>query len=775
MPGPNARGSIALVVSACAIAAAAFPSVARAESRRALLVGIDKYVPAPAQTGAKPPGAVASSSSSVSRSRGTWSNLDGAVNDVEEMQQILIARFGFDAADIHVLRNAEATRARVMTETTEWLGRGEPGDVRLFFYAGHGSQVKNSLSEEADKLDESIVPADANVGALDIRDKELAALFNQALDNRLIVTVIFDSCHSGSIARGLPRPTRFRFIAPDDRDAADPARPRPPETREALVLSAAQDYQLAAETHDEQDRPHGLFSWALLKTLRSMPVNQSAERMFLQIRALMQSGDVQQEPVLAATAERRAQPLLGVGTAGARGVVIAVQQVEPDGSVILQGGLAAGIRKDAELRRAGDSGGTPLRLRVADEPGLGRSRAVAVDGADTKRLEAGTLFEVVRWTAPSAPALRVWLGPTTFGIADVRRESAIVPSIAGDGVILIDDPTEATTGTNLLVWNGREWEMESQGAPPTPVGHQPARAALTPLLAGTAAGNRLMVAIPTPSEVASALGVGAGTDNDAIEIVPTPDRADYLLLGRLRRNALEYAWVRPLATTEQARTSPLPARTDWVPLDDADPTTTAGRLRQLALRLAAIRGWLQLDAPADSGQFPYHLAIRNTATGEVRTSGPTKDGESYDVVLVRDAAMGSQGFTRRFVYAFAIDSTGASTLLFPGSAAGAVENRLPAAIPENGELPKEIPLRSFKVSAPFGIDTFILLTSETQLADPAVLEGEAVRRAETRGASDPLSRLLAQKRAGTRGVSAPTPADWSIERLPILSVPKGAS
>ena len=685
-------------------------------------------------------------------------------------------RFGFKAEEIHVLRNNEATRARVLTETKEWLGRGEPGDVRLFFYAGHGSQVKNSLSEEADKLDESIVPADANVGALDIRDKELAALFNQALDNKLLVTVIFDSCHSGSIARGIPRPTRFRFIAPDDRDAADPAKPRPPEMRDALVLSAAQDYQLAAETRDEQDRPHGLFSWALLKTLRSMPVNQSAERMFLQIRALMQSGDVQQEPVLAATAARRAQPLLGLGTANAGGVVVAVQQVEPDGSVILQGGLAAGIRKDAELRRAGDSSATALRLRVADQPGLGRSRAVAIDGADTKRLEPGTLFEVVRWTAPNSPALRVWIGPTTFSIADVRRESAVVASIAGDGLTLVDDPTAGTAGTNLLAWNGREWEMESQGAPPKSAGRQPTRAGLTALIAGSPAGNRLMVAIPTPSEVAAALGLGAGTENDAIEIVPTPDRADYLLLGRQRTNAVEYAWVRPLANAEQSRTSPLPARTDWVALTDSDPKGTADRLRQLALRLAAIRGWLQLEAPADAGRFPYHLAIRNKATGEVRTSGPTKDGESYDVVLVRDDAMAGQAFTRRFVYAFAIDSTGKGVLLFPESASGAVENRLPAAIPESGELPKEIPLRSFNVSAPFGIDTFVLLTTETQLADPSVLEGEAVRRGEgTRGASDPLTRLLAQKRSGTRGVTTPTPADWSIERLPILSVPAGGS
>jgi integrase len=48
-----------------------------------------------------------------------------------------------------------------------------PGDVRFFYHAGHGSQVPNSLSSEADELDKSLVPSDGN----DIRDKELRRLY----------------------------------------------------------------------------------------------------------------------------------------------------------------------------------------------------------------------------------------------------------------------------------------------------------------------------------------------------------------------------------------------------------------------------------------------------------------------------------------------------------------------------------------------------------------------------------------------------------------------
>lgn len=769
-------GSILLTPLIAVATCGAVATPAYAQTRRALLIGIDKYVPAAPAVRPRPrPAAAADTSSSRGRPRGVWSNLEGAVNDVEELQQVLITRYGFQPPDIHVLRNAQATRARILSETRAWLiDAASAGDVSLFFYAGHGSQVANSRSEEADKLDESIVPADANIGALDVRDKELAAVFNAAIDKKVFLTTIFDSCHSGSIGRGAPRVTRFRFIQPDDRDVADPSRPAPPESRGALVISAAQDYQLAAETEDDQKRPHGLFSWALLKTLRSMPANQSVDRVFLQVRALMQSGDAMQEPVLATTAERRRAPLFGTATAGTGSVVVAVQRVEADGSVIFQGGIAAGIRKNTELQRVGDNDPRAVRLRVTEDQGLASSRAVATDGGTTKGIEPGMLFQVVRWSAPAGPALRVSIGTTTMSAIELRREAARLSAFgAASGLSVVDDPTTAKTGTNLLQWNGSGWEIVSQGGAPRPVGRQPTPSVVIPLIANTPAGTRLTVNLPLAAEAAAGLRLGAGTENDGVEVVSSPEHADYLLIGRSRGSTIEYTWVRPLVTADQTQTSALPARTDWVALSDDAPRVLAGRLQDFAVRLAAIRGWLQLEPPADPGRFPYHLAIKNTATGEIRTTGPTRDGDKYDLILMLDDAMAREVFERRFVYVFVIDSAGRAQLLFPRGGTGAVENRLPLGLAENGALPKEIRLDRFGVSAPFGVDTFMMLTSATQLPDPTVLEGEAVRgRVEgMRGPADPLTRLLAQKRSGSRGADASTPANWAFERLTIQSVP----
>ncbi|HEX6161332.1 MAG TPA: caspase family protein, partial [Thermoanaerobaculia bacterium] len=160
--------------------------------RRAVLVCIDDY-----------------SASGLGRpragvpSRG-WQSLKGAVNDVEAMREMIRERHGFADADILVLKNQQATRNAILQALEQHLERpAQKGDVVFFYYSGHGSQVPNSRSTEKDRLDESLVPADSRIGAEDIRDKELRQRFNRILDRGARLTVILDSCHSGSGTRGL--------------------------------------------------------------------------------------------------------------------------------------------------------------------------------------------------------------------------------------------------------------------------------------------------------------------------------------------------------------------------------------------------------------------------------------------------------------------------------------------------------------------------------------------------------------------------------------------
>src|SRR6185436_17411952 len=109
------------------------------------------------------------------------------------------------------------------------------------------------------------------------------------------------------------------------------------------------------------------------------------------------------------------------------------------------------------------------------------------------------------------------------------------------------------------------------------------------------------------------------------------------------------------------------------------------------------------------------------------------EGESYGLVLQADEKDLKEGVEKRFVYVFSIDSFGNGTLLFPRAGAGNVENRLPIDHPDK-VTPDPVlqlgPAKLFKVSPPFGTDSYILLTSVQPIGDPDVLQFQGVR---TRG------------------------------------------
>jgi hypothetical protein len=738
-----------------------------AEGRRALLVGINTYQAKEAAGEPKPEVVVAKATARrAEKSRGTWIDLDGSVNDIKAMHELLVARFGFTPDSILVLQDGAAGRDAILDAFRKHIIEGaKPGEAALFFYAGHGSQVRNSKTDEPDGLDETIVPADSAKGAFDIRDKELARLYNAALDKKILLTVISDSCHSGSVARGLPLLDKQRSLPPDPRDVAEAPTPGPaPEERGLLVLSAAQDYQTAGETTDERGDQHGVFSNALLKTLQAVAVDEPAERVFLRVKAMMQSEGRPQEPVIAGSAERRQGPLFGGsgGKISGRTTVPVLRQEE--GIVTLQAGSAVGLRERCELKKVGGAkDAKPVRIRVTAIKGLGLSEAEAIEG-DVKTVRSGDLFEVERWVVGDA-ALRVWLAPgpaqatlkaTLAGLAGLRTAA---------GVKWIEDPT-AESPTHVISWASGAWTLTAAGKPEA-LGPTLKPDVVLKRITGGKVAARLFVQLPPPAELAAELKLGAGTENDAIARAASPGEAQYLLVGRWRGGEPEYAWVRPNASQENALA--LPPRTDWVetPAPDAIERT-AGALEDQALRLAKLRSWLPLGAPADEGRFPYRLALKNVASGQVRTDGTLLKGESYGVVLQANPKDLAKSVEKRFVYVFSIDSFGNSALIFPRAGAGNVENRVPydqeGATPPPAQI--ELARARFRIGPPFGTDTYVLLSSVQPIGDPDVLQFQGVR---TRGApaadANPLGRLLGGVGSATRGAQPETPADWSLERL----------
>jgi len=133
-------------------------------------------------------------------------DLGGCVNDSTALKAMLKSQYGFKESQIKMLLDTQATRAKVLAAIRTWLVAGsKSGDRVVFAFSGHGTQAKDTDNEEADGRDEMLCCRDYHpqTQAGGIRDDELRVLLNQL--NGRKVTVLIDSCHSGTVTRSIPR------------------------------------------------------------------------------------------------------------------------------------------------------------------------------------------------------------------------------------------------------------------------------------------------------------------------------------------------------------------------------------------------------------------------------------------------------------------------------------------------------------------------------------------------------------------------------------------
>jgi Caspase domain len=116
--------------------------------------------------------------------------------DAEDMANVARSA-GFDVAG--QLLTKQATRKAVMDGISEAAKKLQPGDIFLFTYSGHGSQIPDFNSDEGeDGADETFCLFDGMM-----IDDELYDLWTEFKDD-VRVLVLSDSCHSGTNIRFAP-------------------------------------------------------------------------------------------------------------------------------------------------------------------------------------------------------------------------------------------------------------------------------------------------------------------------------------------------------------------------------------------------------------------------------------------------------------------------------------------------------------------------------------------------------------------------------------------
>ena len=164
-----------------------FSSVANAQRKRALLIGISHYDTA--QTGYQ------------------WNNING-VEDISLLNPVL-KKQGFITTTI--LDN-QATFYNITSQITQFTSKTRKGDIVYLHFSTHGQPFEDLNGDEEDGWDESIVPIDAykiyKKGVYEGKKHLTDDLLNkyvkklrEKIGPKGFLYVIIDACHAGTASR----------------------------------------------------------------------------------------------------------------------------------------------------------------------------------------------------------------------------------------------------------------------------------------------------------------------------------------------------------------------------------------------------------------------------------------------------------------------------------------------------------------------------------------------------------------------------------------------
>jgi metacaspase-1 len=256
-------------------------------------------------------------------------DLRGCLNDVENIKRLLLSRFEFKENDIDATLLDAAAIRKSLRDKLQWLSKdATTGDRLVFFYAGHGAQIRAlDDGDEEEDLDEIFCMHDmsADPGSWSdktyIRDNELQKWIRQ-LPKGIHLTVITDSCHSGTATRmvqvtkadgrvvralepdlSLARGVRAGILgAPRAIYVPDKFKPSPAASKRSLRKRMARSGELTylhlAACHDSQfaydaeidGKPCGAFTYHLCRELDRDPTVGAAELVRRTHDELLRSG-----------------------------------------------------------------------------------------------------------------------------------------------------------------------------------------------------------------------------------------------------------------------------------------------------------------------------------------------------------------------------------------------------------------------------------------------------------------------------------------------------
>lgn len=235
---------------------------------------------------------------------GEDNDLRGCVNDANDWSNLL--RNHFDFTDVKQLLDSDATKANILAGLKDLLAKASDGDVLVFTNASHGTYLADENADEP-KFDEAICPYDTDSNLL--VDDELRDLFLN-IPQGVRLTVISDSCHSGSVTRvPVSAYRRNRQLNPrllgnpelsssEMRTARNVKKDKFPESgMNEILLSGCKSSQTSADAYIANDY-HGAMSYYAIKAITDAGYNLTYAELHDALLPLLEDENYDQIPQL---------------------------------------------------------------------------------------------------------------------------------------------------------------------------------------------------------------------------------------------------------------------------------------------------------------------------------------------------------------------------------------------------------------------------------------------------------------------------------------------
>ena len=219
---------------------------------------------------------------------GTANQLNGCINDVENIQTTIKSKYGFN--DILLMTDntsIKPTYDNIINEFTKIIANANEGEQLFVSFSGHGTYTKDTNNDEKDGLDEMFVALDLKC----IKDDDMKTIVKNNLKKDVTLFVLFDCCHSGTILD-----LKYQYLDSTNYDTATENDVDLETNGNVFMISGCMDAQTSADAYINS-MYQGAMSWALLDTINNL-TNPTWKEVITKMRNTLKSSKFTQIPQL---------------------------------------------------------------------------------------------------------------------------------------------------------------------------------------------------------------------------------------------------------------------------------------------------------------------------------------------------------------------------------------------------------------------------------------------------------------------------------------------